>query len=324
MADKKLVEQYYTPPPKLGNWEGFKLFLWNGETSQFMGRTAGSWAKILLFYLLFYAALAGFFAGLLTIFWQTLEEDRPKYQLDKGLIGSNPGLGFRPMPPEAKLGSTLVWYQANKPENLKYWFETVDTFLDEYKIDKNSKNEKNEKKIENQMHCDFSTPRQPGKVCLFSAEDLGNCSPGRSGHKFGFPERKPCIFLKLNKIYNWMPEVYNDTGALPSHMPSYLKTAIAELSNPKERNTIWISCDGENPADVENLGPMHYFPRRGFPEYYFPFQNIEGYLPPIVAVQFERPKSGVLINIECKAWAKNIRHDRADRRGSVHFEIMID
>lgn len=48
-------------------------------------------AKILLFYLIFYAALAGFFAGLLTIFWQTLEYDKPKYQLDNGIIGSNPG-----------------------------------------------------------------------------------------------------------------------------------------------------------------------------------------------------------------------------------------
>lgn len=34
--------------------------------------------------------------------------------------------------------------------------------------------------------------------------------------------------------------------------------------------------------------------------------------------------AGVLINIECKAWAKNIKHDRQDRRGSVHFELMID
>lgn len=45
MADKKVAEQYYTPPPKLGKWAGFKQFLWNGETSQFMGRTAGSWGK---------------------------------------------------------------------------------------------------------------------------------------------------------------------------------------------------------------------------------------------------------------------------------------
>lgn len=33
---------------------------------------------------------------------------------------------------------------------------------------------------------------------------------------------------------------------------------------------------------------------------------------------------GIIINVECKAWAKNIRHDRADRIGSVHFELMID
>lgn len=33
---------------------------------------------------------------------------------------------------------------------------------------------------------------------------------------------------------------------------------------------------------------------------------------------------GVLINIECKAWAHNIHHDRAEQRGSVHFELMVD
>lgn len=33
---------------------------------------------------------------------------------------------------------------------------------------------------------------------------------------------------------------------------------------------------------------------------------------------------GVLINIECKAWAHNIFHDRFERRGSVHFELMVD
>ncbi len=45
MADKKVAEQYYTRPPKLSGWESFNQFLWNGETSQFMGRTAGSWGK---------------------------------------------------------------------------------------------------------------------------------------------------------------------------------------------------------------------------------------------------------------------------------------
>lgn len=44
MADKK-GDQFYTPPPKLSGWESFKLFLWNSETNQFLGRTAGSWGE---------------------------------------------------------------------------------------------------------------------------------------------------------------------------------------------------------------------------------------------------------------------------------------
>lgn len=54
-------------------------------------------------------------------------------------------------------------------------------------------------------------------------------------------------------------------------------------------NTIWVSCEGENPADVENIGPIEYFPRRGFPGYYYPYENSEGYLSPLVAVHFARP-----------------------------------
>lgn len=45
MADKKIAEQYYSPPPKMGKWEGFKKFIWNSETSQCLGRTGGSWGK---------------------------------------------------------------------------------------------------------------------------------------------------------------------------------------------------------------------------------------------------------------------------------------
>lgn len=34
--------------------------------------------------------------------------------------------------------------------------------------------------------------------------------------------------------------------------------------------------------------------------------------------------AGILINVECKAWAKNIKHSRNDKIGAVHFELMID
>lgn len=86
--------------------------------------------KILVFYILFYLALSGFFIGLLAIFWTTLDYHMPKWQLAESIIGTNPGLGFRPMPPEAHLGSTLIWYKSNRPDNMRYWLDTVNKFFD--------------------------------------------------------------------------------------------------------------------------------------------------------------------------------------------------
>ncbi|PSN37796.1 Sodium/potassium-transporting ATPase subunit beta-2 [Blattella germanica] len=191
------------------------------------------------------------------------------------------GLGFRPMPPEINVESTLIWYRANEEGNYKYWTEELDKFLEVYKNPGIAPGDG-----KNTMQCDYSTYPTPDKVCYVDPKEWGTCS---SENHYSYQKAAPCIFLKLNKL-----------------------------------NTVWVSCEGENPADVENIGPIQYIPRRGFPGYFFPFTNTEGYLSPLVAVWFERPATGVLINIECKAWAHNIHHDRAERRGSVHFELMVD
>lgn len=102
-----------------------------------------------MFYLLFYAALIGFFAAMLTVFYQTLDSKQPKWKLDSSLIGSNPGklkkkinnrfilfpfqyvtgLGFRPMPPESNVESTLVWYKSADNNNIAYWVDELNRFL---------------------------------------------------------------------------------------------------------------------------------------------------------------------------------------------------
>lgn len=315
MAEKK-TEQFYTPPPKLGKWEGFRVFVWNSETNQFLGRTGSSWAKIILFYIIFYAALIGFFSAMLAIFYQTLDAKVPKWQQDSSLIGSNPGLGFRPMPPESNVESTLIWFKGSNPDNYKYWTEEIDNFLEIYKKSDNTN--------ENKVQCTYKDQFPPeGKVCEV---DISQWKPCVSEQDYNYNNHGPCIFLKLNKIFGWKPEVYNDTNNLPELMPKHLKDYIKQkVATDKEAlNTVWVDCEGENPADAENIGAIKYYPHRGFPGYFFPFKNTEGYLSPLVAVNFEEPKRGVLINIECKAWARNIHHDRVDRRGSVHFELMVD
>lgn len=317
MADKNKQGEYYSRPAKMGKWEGFKHFLWNSETSELLGRTGGSWAKILLFYVIFYAALAGFFAAIFAVFYQTLDESKPKWQLDNGLIGSNPGLGFRPMPPESNVESTLVWFESANEKNIEYWITALDEFLEVYK--------KEDKEAEkNRMDCNAQNHPKDGKVCRVdvSPSNFGACT---KENQYGYNKASPCVFLKLNKIYGWNPEFFNKTSTLPENMPQDLQDQIAGISeDDKNHEMIWVSCEGENPADIENLGPINYIPKRGFPGYYFPFMNQKGYQPPVLAINFERPKTGVLINIECKAWARNIAHDRAERRGSVHFELMVD
>lgn len=321
--DGKKVEQCYIRPPKLSKWEGFKIFLWNSETGQFLGRTGASWAKILLFYIIFYAVLCGFFGAMLAVFYQTLDPNAPKWQLDSSLIGSNPGLGFRPMPPDSNVESTLIWYKANDEGNYRHWTEKLDTFLEVYKPGLVQSD--NQQK----MNCNYTTPPSAGKVCDVKVDQWRPCT---RENKYNYDKSAPCIFLKLNKIFGWEPHFYNDTKNLPSDMPNDLKkyivnqTLIQQDTSPNNMllNTVWVSCEGENPADKDNMGPIQYKPERGFPGYYFPYKNTPGYLSPLVAVFFEKPKYGVLINIECKAWARNIIYDRFDRRGSVHFELMVD
>merc|ERR1712106_33115 len=133
-----------------------------------------------------------------------------------------------------------------------------------------------------------------GGVCQFKLETLGACS-GATDQNYGYDTGSPCILLKLNRIY----------GA----------------TNKKQ---VWVSCKGENVADRESLGDISYFPADGgFPDYYFPYLNQEGYQSPIIAVQFKESEVGQFFHVECRAWAQNILYHRRDRVGIAHFELQV-
>jgi sodium/potassium-transporting ATPase subunit beta len=55
--------------------------------------------------------------------------------------------------------------------------------------------------------------------------------------------------------------------------------------------TVWLSCEGETPTDVENVGTIQYVPQPGFPGYYFPYNNTENYVSPMVAIYKKKKKS---------------------------------
>lgn len=317
MADKNKSGDFYDRPEKLGAWAGFSQFLWNGDTKQFMGRTGSSWGKILLFYAIFYAVLAVFFLSLWFLFASTLVETNPKYKLEESCIGATPGLGFRPTPPESTIDSTLIWFEKNNENNTKYWVKELDSFLKTF--------ETNSSKT---VDCRNKQP-EAGQSCKIDFEAFRECTSKRG---YGYKDGKPCIFLKLNKIYDWEPQYYKDTSLLPDEVPSQLVNHIKNrIRNSKTTDVVWVSCEGERPGDIDNLGTdISYYglgDEQGFLGRYFPYTKAAGYMQPLVAVKFNSIKPGVIVNIECKAWTQNIRHadfERKDRKGSVHFEIMID
>jgi len=284
--------------------ESFKLFIWNPNTREFCGRTGSSWVKILIFYIIFYLCLAAFWAIMLLIFYQTINNESPKWQGAESRIGTNPGLGFRPRPPPERVESTLIEFQRNNQDSWNHYVSDLEEFLKPYKEHTPGSGE------HISSRCSPGEEPEPGKYCMFDISKINdNCTKAQNyGYGFG----TPCILIKLNRIYGWKPEPLDEQ---PQDWP---------LGQKFERGIIQISCQGENAADVENIGPVEYYPSAGIPLYYFPFTNQQGYISPFVFVHFSKPTSNVLINVECKAWAKNIRHDRTDREGSVHFELMID
>ena len=81
--------------------------------------------------------------------------------------------------------------------------------------------------------CSFEKPPSENKVCAFDIKLLGNqCTKEES---FGYERGRPCIVLKLNRIFGWVPEPYDDPNDLPELMPAdlkeYIKAKYAENKN---------------------------------------------------------------------------------------------
>jgi len=318
---------------------GFGRFVYNSEKGTFFGRTCGSWVKIIVFYLIFYACLAGFFSLNFYIFSRTLNEDSPKWTLSESLIGSNPGIGFRPMPDQDKNAeSTLIWYRSDSESDSAFWYKQLEEVVNKSQVPPGT---------HGVVDCNYHNVSATAKVsCRVDVTKLGPCN---IANNFGYRYANPCVLVKLNKIYDWKPEPYGvdedgkyDATLLTTELdekvaeglPVDLKTFILNevRKNPGDEvnvlRTVWISCGGENVGDQENLPPgyIQYYPTRGIPGYYFPYLNQKNYKSPFVFVHINLPQSSLhtLVNIECRAWAKNIKYDRIFRQGSVHFEVMVD
>lgn len=58
----------------------------------------------------------------------TLSDSEPKWQLDSSIIGTNPGMGFRPISDKTEEGS-LIWYNTTNATTVEKWVKLLDEFL---------------------------------------------------------------------------------------------------------------------------------------------------------------------------------------------------
>uniref|UniRef100_A0A1B6GMJ1 Sodium/potassium-transporting ATPase subunit beta n=2 Tax=Cuerna arida TaxID=1464854 RepID=A0A1B6GMJ1_9HEMI len=220
-------------------------------------------------------------------------------------------LVVQPTPPDEK--NDLIWFNATSFDS---WSNHLDNFIEVYRTP-----ELVPGRTGNLVRCDWASPPPPGKVCHINTESFAPCVVT---NYFGYKKRAPCIFLQFITEKDWKPKYYNDLKTLPV-MPRNLRNYINEKSVEAHTwETVWVSCDGENAADKEFIGPVRYIPGPGVPGYYFPYTGQKGYLPPLVAVQLEMPQAGVVINVECKTWAANIKPHKDKPIGTVKFQLMID
>ncbi|CAB3372161.1 Hypothetical predicted protein [Cloeon dipterum] len=306
----------FVKPDEMTTCESIGKFIYDSKTGAFFTRTLSSWAKILLFYCIFYACLAGMSVSLMYCFLHNYIEGSisPRWTLDESRIGTNPGLGYRPLSHNTEHHFTLLIVNTKFRTQIRY-IKQLDEFLKPY----------NDLLGQQREICDFE--RMPKDRTLTSCSvDISQWDPCTAQHSYGYNQSAPCIFLKLNRIFDWVPDYYNSTDELPEDMPKSLKEHITQLSvtEPEKLNMAWVTCDGELPDDKEHIGKLKYLPDQGFPGYYYPYVNTEGYLSPLIALHFVRPTPGVIIKVECRLWAKNTVYDKKEGTASVKFQIFVE
>ena len=296
-----------------------KLFCWNPLKREFLGRTKESWCKICIFYLCFYICLAIFFTSCVLVHIATLDLVKPEYHnnysvmnqqyIDGKHIGVSPGLGFRPhinpVTSLIRVKSSASSY--DHPYNYKQYADQLTEFLDNsyYKLE--------------------------SLVTFFGADN-----PCNSDRNYEYDKAKPCVLLKLNKIYDWIPEAFEPTDPLPFELKPYESIVRTYPEN------IFVICEGENPVDKDLIGKIRYFsvtPNNGAGEGdlgFLPFSSypyklnygddwdLTNYYQPLIFVYFSEITTNVLVNVMCKAFAKNIHVNTLHRAGAVHFELVVE
>merc|ERR1712210_46047 len=277
-------------------WEAFQYMLYNPDTGEVLTRTPLSWLKITVFYCIYYCFLAGFWIACLNVFFATL----PDAHDGPRWLQEDSIIGVNP-------GVGL------RPRN-------TDARIDSQMF------------VLRQSDTNTHQSENGGEGDLNADYNYGYVVPNKMSKS---NTTTPCIFIKLNTIWGWVPKPYDcdkekgedsEGRCLPD-----IEKHLAKQGADKN-NFVYINCRGRYAADQEALaGGLKYFPEnQGLPISYFPYVGKGvgaggNYHAPLVAVKITPKKGseGQLIHIECRAYYDGVKHITKTKEGMVMFELQI-
>jgi len=299
--------------------ERISKFIWNPDAGTFLGgRDGNAWGRLIIFYIAFYGVIALIWAASFALFdFAVLTEDRPVLTGGQNVLKLTPSLSYIPQP---DYYTSLIRYRNSRFSSARKYVDDLVAFTQWYE-DYGQQNILSSNENVKDCTADGVNTEPLTTVCRYNLDVARRCN---AYVNFGYIEGAPCIALKLNRVYGWIPDpVDNAAGMVNSSTTGVI-----------------VKCQGRTPTDRDFIkGPICYhYTSNGFngdekyckrdfgvfEQYYFPYLRQVRYMSPLVFVEFQGIVRNVVVMVECWAEAKNIQLDRTYRIGMVQFEILID
>jgi sodium/potassium-transporting ATPase subunit beta len=257
---------------------------------------------------------------MLAVFMALSPRDHPRYILDSSRMRTrsnplSPGLGFRPQP---EVDKNLIVVDKDLSANGKSnYVNNLNHYLDVHYWTKDKvKDQDNAEQESDDENAGLNAKK-------FRINNPRDCT---TQNNYGFPQGKPCVLVKMNKIVGFEPK----PGTTPQEKGAYQNTGCQQRSD-----AISVHCYGEYPADVDNVGNLTYISEDNVNDKcgtlqtkWFPYEGKydrrDFYQAPYIWVQFNNPKPNVLINVLCRVYGQNIDFDRKSGRALTRFQIYVD
>ncbi|KAH8867691.1 Sodium/potassium-transporting ATPase subunit beta [Schistosoma japonicum] len=255
--------------------------------------------KLFIFFTLFYTFLFTIFICLMKlVLYKIIDADKPYLTGSYSSLQNSPGLSIIPV---SSTEMNLIAYKVGYPDTYLIFQDMMIAFLSQYEYYSYTGNNLRNCLIDNDSQSlTYETLIETS--CAFNLDWSYVCN---INNNFGYDSGSPCVIIKLNRLYGWLPEI-------GSH-----------------ENGIKICCKGANPNDDILLGDIcmydaYIHTEEGcqrqcafIPHQYFPYLNQESYQSPLIFLQLQNVKKNVLMQIHCET--VNLPNTM-----SVNFALLVD